>query len=294
VRRDANAVVANSQSEGAAVLSEADLDCSSGRRVLDGISDQVFDYAPEPVRIAIDNERSRIHCERYRVPIRGTIQHSRNRLDDRTKVDTVQVQGQRSLFDGLGVRQGSDQRRRTGSGDLDPSEKSAQIDFRDRGVLPRELNRALDDAQRRCEIVCDCCDKPIKLLAGDTFAVRSVERACLGDPKTINQPADDDRNREEETEVDGISYARDCGTPYRLAKQDVVSHPASDCGGDSWPTASDDGQANDNDDHEVLEDKCGQGHFSPENRNRERNSHSNRVHQCPLANRQQARLCQLH
>jgi hypothetical protein len=55
----------------------------------------------------------------------------------------------------------------------------------------------MNDAQRCGEIVCDGCHKAVERLAGITFAVRSGECACLGGPKTINQPADDDGNYQE-------------------------------------------------------------------------------------------------
>jgi hypothetical protein len=125
-----------------------------------------------------------------------------------------------------------------------------------------KLHGALNRAQRRGQVVRDSGDKAVKLLSRDTLSVSSAYRFFFGSTKSIDEPADDDRDAEKQTEIDGVTYACDGGPANRFSQQNVVSHPAGERRDDRRAAAGSHRETDHQHNHQVLKDEGRQRQLS--------------------------------
>jgi hypothetical protein len=187
--------------------------------------------------------------------LRYTIEHPQDWLDDSSNVNAAQRERERLLFNRLRIRQGSDERRRSPRRCFDTQQETSDIHFRQCGMFPGELNRALNRRQGSGEIVRDSSDKPVELLSRETLSVSGAYGTFFGTTQSIDEPADDDRDPKEQPEIHRVTQTGDGRSANRISQQHIVPHTAGNSRDDGRAAPGCHREAHHQHNHEVLIDE---------------------------------------
>src|SRR5262245_24848813 len=165
-----------------------------------------------------------MHRQSDWMPIRGAIEHLRDRFHNRANVDRLQVQRQRLPRNGLRVLQCPHERCGPNCCCLDATEEPHGINLSYCRVLECELNRAPNSGQWSRKVVRHSRNEPVQLFASFLFPSGSRYGVRPRSTQPVDQPPDYNCNDEEETEVHRVAYTGD--RAYRFWEQEVVPDAA--------------------------------------------------------------------